>query len=66
MEGKGCDSCQAVATPNGTVNGDCFALLLIGCNWGMTLIAFVGASVPLMADIPVCRTREKRQQSYRG
>lgn len=33
-------------------------------DWGMTSIAFVGASVPLMADIAVHKMMEKLQHSY--
>lgn len=36
----------------------------LNSDWGMTSIAFVGASVPLMADIPVHKMMEKLQQSY--
>lgn len=36
----------------------------LDCDWGMTSIAFVGASVPLMADIPVHKMMEKLQQTY--
>ena len=36
----------------------------LDCDWGMTNIAFVGASVPLMADIPVHKMMERLQQSY--
>lgn len=36
----------------------------LDCDWGMTSIAFVGASVPLCADIPVCKMMEKLQNSY--
>ena len=36
----------------------------LDCDWGMTSIAFVGASVPLMADIPVHQMMEKLQASY--
>lgn len=36
----------------------------LDCDWGMTSIAFVGASVPLMADIPVHKMMERLQQSY--
>ena len=36
----------------------------LDCDWGMTSIAFVGASVPLMADIPVHQMMERLQASY--
>mmetsp|Transcript_104550 Transcript_104550/g.213225 ORF Transcript_104550/g.213225 Transcript_104550/m.213225 type:complete len:350 (-) Transcript_104550:120-1169(-) len=36
----------------------------LNCDWGMTSIAFVGASVPLCADIPVHKMMEKLQNSY--
>lgn len=36
----------------------------LNCDWGMTSIAFVGASVPLCADIPVFKMMEKLQNSY--
>merc|ERR1712127_1025885 len=36
----------------------------LDCDWGMTSIAFVGASVPLMADIPVHGMMTKLQNSY--
>jgi CCR4-NOT complex subunit CAF16 len=36
----------------------------LNSDWGMTSIAFVGASVPLMADIPVHKMMEKLQASY--
>lgn len=36
----------------------------LDCDWGMTSIAFVGASVPLMADIPVYKMMERLQASY--
>lgn len=36
----------------------------LDCDWGMTSIAFVGASVPLMADIAVHKMMEKLQQTY--
>jgi CCR4-NOT complex subunit CAF16 len=36
----------------------------LDCDWGMTSIAFVGASVPLMADIAVHKMMEKLQASY--
>jgi CCR4-NOT complex subunit CAF16 len=36
----------------------------LDCDWGMTSIAFVGASVPLMADIPVHQMMERLQNSY--
>merc|ERR1719261_2471019 len=36
----------------------------LDCDWGMTSIAFVGAGVPLMADIPVHAMMERLQQSY--
>ncbi|KAL3939989.1 MAG: hypothetical protein SGBAC_005388 [Bacillariaceae sp.] len=36
----------------------------LDCDWGMTSIAFVGASVPLMADIPVHGMMERLQASY--
>jgi CCR4-NOT complex subunit CAF16 len=36
----------------------------LDCDWGMTSIAFVGASVPLMADIAVNKMMEKLQASY--
>ena len=36
----------------------------LDCDWGMTSIAFVGAAVPLMADIPVHKMMERLQNSY--
>jgi CCR4-NOT complex subunit CAF16 len=36
----------------------------LNSDWGMTSIAFVGASVPLMADIPVHKMMQKLQASY--
>lgn len=36
----------------------------LDCDWGMTSIAFVGAAVPLMADIPVYKMMERLQNSY--
>ncbi|OEU20138.1 P-loop containing nucleoside triphosphate hydrolase protein [Fragilariopsis cylindrus CCMP1102] len=36
----------------------------LNTDWGMTSMAFVGASVPLCADIPVRKMMEKLQNSY--
>lgn len=36
----------------------------LDCDWGMRSVAFVGGSVPLMADIPVRKMMEKLQNSY--
>lgn len=36
----------------------------LDCDWGMKNIAFVGAAVPLMADIPVHKMMERLQASY--
>jgi CCR4-NOT complex subunit CAF16 len=36
----------------------------LDCDWGMRNIAFVGAAVPLCADIAVCNMMEKLQASY--
>lgn len=36
----------------------------LDCDWGMRNVAFVGAAVPLMADIPVHKMMEKLQASY--
>jgi CCR4-NOT complex subunit CAF16 len=36
----------------------------LDCDWGMTSIAFVGASVPLMADIAVHKMMERLQNTY--
>ncbi|CAB9512783.1 Uncharacterized ABC transporter ATP-binding protein C20G4.01 (Partial), partial [Seminavis robusta] len=36
----------------------------LDCDWGMRTVAFVGCSVPLMADIAVKNMMEKLQQSY--
>lgn len=36
----------------------------LDCDWGMRNVAFVGAAVPLMADIPVYQMMEKLQASY--
>lgn len=36
----------------------------LDCDWGMRSVAFAGASVPLMADIPVHKMMERLQQSY--
>lgn len=36
----------------------------LDCDWGMRTVAFAGAGVPLMADIPVSKMMEKLQQSY--
>ena len=41
-----------------------FTFQYLDCDWGMTSIAFVGASVPMMADIPVHKMMEKLQNSY--
>ena len=41
-----------------------FHRAFLDCDWGMTSVAFVGASVPLMADIPVHKMMERLQQSY--
>jgi CCR4-NOT complex subunit CAF16 len=36
----------------------------LDCDWGMRNVAFVGAAVPLMADIPVRNMMQKLQASY--
>ena len=36
----------------------------LDCDWGMRTVAFAGAGVPLMADIPVYGMMEKLQNSY--
>jgi len=36
----------------------------LDCDWGMRTVAFAGAGVPLMADIPVHGMMERLQQSY--
>lgn len=36
----------------------------LDCDWGMRTVAFAGAGVPLMADIPVHKMMERLQQSY--
>lgn len=36
----------------------------LDCDWGMRTVAFVGAAVPLMADIAVRNMMEKLQASY--
>jgi len=36
----------------------------LDCDWGMRTVAFAGAGVPLMADIPVHKMMEKLQNSY--
>lgn len=36
----------------------------LDCDWGMRTVAFAGAGVPLMADIPVRKMMEKLQKSY--
>ena len=36
----------------------------LDCDWGMRNVAFVGAAVPLMADIPVYKMMERLQASY--
>jgi CCR4-NOT complex subunit CAF16 len=36
----------------------------LDCDWGMRTVAFAGAGVPLMADIPVHAMMERLQQSY--
>ena len=36
----------------------------LDCDWGMRSVAFVGAAVPLMADIAVRNMMEKLQASY--
>jgi len=36
----------------------------LDCDWGMRTIAFAGAGVPLMADIPVYKMMERLQQQY--
>lgn len=36
----------------------------LDCDWGMRTVAFVGCSVPLMADIAVHKMMEKLQLSY--
>ena len=36
----------------------------LDCDWGMRTVAFVGCSVPLMADIAVNKMMEKLQEAY--
>jgi CCR4-NOT complex subunit CAF16 len=36
----------------------------LDCDWGMRTVAFAGAGVPLMADIPVHKMMERLQASY--
>merc|ERR1719174_3634236 len=36
----------------------------LDCDWGMRTVAFAGAGVPLMADIPVSKMMEKLQSQY--
>mmetsp|Transcript_22190 Transcript_22190/g.33870 ORF Transcript_22190/g.33870 Transcript_22190/m.33870 type:complete len:340 (-) Transcript_22190:64-1083(-) len=36
----------------------------LDCDWGMRTVAFAGAGVPLMADIPVYAMMERLQNSY--
>jgi CCR4-NOT complex subunit CAF16 len=36
----------------------------LDCDWGMRTVAFVGCSVPLMADIAVKNMMEKLQEAY--
>lgn len=36
----------------------------LDCDWGMRTIAFAGAGVPLMADIPAGKMMEKLQAAY--
>lgn len=36
----------------------------LDCDWGMRNVSFVGAAVPLMADIPVHKMMERLQASY--
>lgn len=36
----------------------------LDCDWGMRTVAFVGCSVPLMADIAVNNMMEKLQNDY--
>merc|ERR1712127_693782 len=36
----------------------------LDCDWGMRTVAFAGAGVPLMADIPVYKMVERLQQTY--
>jgi CCR4-NOT complex subunit CAF16 len=36
----------------------------LDCDWGMRNVAFVGAAVPLMADIPVHSMMERLQATY--
>ncbi len=36
----------------------------LDCDWGMRTVAFAGAGVPLMADIPVYKMMERLQQTY--
>lgn len=36
----------------------------LDCDWGMRTVAFAGAGVPLMADIPVFKMMEKLQKTY--
>jgi len=36
----------------------------LDCDWGMRTVAFAGAGVPLMADIPVYGMMQKLQESY--
>lgn len=37
----------------------------LDCDWGMKNVAFVGGSVPLMADIPVYKMMEQLQLQYK-
>jgi CCR4-NOT complex subunit CAF16 len=41
-----------------------FHTAYLDVGWGMTNVAFVGAAVPMMADIPVHKMMEKLQNSY--
>ena len=41
-----------------------FHRAILDCDWGMRNVAFVGAAVPLMADIPVHQMMEKLQSDY--
>jgi CCR4-NOT complex subunit CAF16 len=36
----------------------------LDCDWGMRTVAFAGAAVPLMADIPVHGMMQRLQESY--
>jgi len=36
----------------------------LDCDWGMRTVAFAGAGVPLMADIPVYGMMQRLQESY--